>query len=163
MRPKPPAREGLRSLQEASATGRSLGRAWLWVGNSEAHESRAEQQYQVDEDEHDPEAAAQPTRDGLDTSSNASVLTRAHERLFHTAIHDVRKPLQRPLALRSVMGAEEQKLSQELGVADTVQKGLLPLPLSLQIEREYQVLQEETHGFRVTVPTAGVDVEIKLD
>jgi len=56
--------------------------------------------------------------------------------------------------------AEEQKLNRDLGIADTVEKGLLPLPLAQQIAREYQVIQEETHGFVVTVPTAGsVDVE----
>ena len=54
---------------------------------------------------------------------------------------------------------EEQKLNRDLGISDTVEKGLLPLPLAQQIAREYQVIQEETHGFNVTVPTAGVDVE----
>ena len=56
---------------------------------------------------------------------------------------------------------EEQKLNRELGISATVEKGLLPLPLELQIAREYQVIQEETHGFIVTVPdtTGGVDVE----
>ena len=54
---------------------------------------------------------------------------------------------------------EEQKLNKDLGIADTVEKGMLPLPLAQQIAREYQVIQEETHGFQVTVPTVGVDVE----
>jgi len=54
---------------------------------------------------------------------------------------------------------EEQKLNKDLGISDTVEKGLLPLPLSQQIAREYQIIQEETHSFNVTVPTAGVDVE----
>jgi len=54
---------------------------------------------------------------------------------------------------------EEQKLNRDLGISDTVEKGLLPLPLTQQIAREYQVIQEETHGFNVAVPTAGVDVE----
>jgi len=54
---------------------------------------------------------------------------------------------------------EEQKLNTELGISNTVEKGMLPLPLSQQIAREFQIIQEETHGFRVTVPTAGVDIE----
>jgi len=54
---------------------------------------------------------------------------------------------------------EEQKLNRDLGISDTVEKGLLPLPLAQQIAREYQVIQEESHGFVVTVPTAGIDVE----
>ncbi len=58
------------------------------------------------------------------------------------------------------LSPEEQKLNRDLGIADTVEKGLLPLPLVQQIAREYQVIQEETHGFIATPPTAGVvDVE----
>ncbi|GAI63489.1 unnamed protein product [marine sediment metagenome] len=63
------------------------------------------------------------------------------------------------LRLGIPLTAEEQKLNKDLGISDTVEKGLLPLPLAQQIAREYQVLQEETHGFNVLVPTAGVDVE----
>ncbi len=54
---------------------------------------------------------------------------------------------------------DDVRLNRELGISDSVDKGVLPLPLKHQIEREYQVIQEETHGFQVTVPTAGVDVE----
>ena len=63
------------------------------------------------------------------------------------------------LRLGIPLTAEEQKLNRDLGISDTVEKGLLPLPLAQQIAREYQVLQEETHGFQVTVPTTGVDIE----
>lgn len=63
------------------------------------------------------------------------------------------------LRLGIPLTAEEQKLAKDLGISDTVEKGLLPLPLSQQIAREYQVLQEETYGFNVTVPTTGVDIE----
>ena len=63
------------------------------------------------------------------------------------------------LRLGIPLTAEEQKLNRDLGISDTVEKGLLPLPLAQQIAREYQVIQEETHGFQVTVPTAGVDIE----
>jgi len=55
---------------------------------------------------------------------------------------------------------DEQKLNKDLGIAATVEKGMLPLPLAEQISREYQVIQEETHSFLfATVPTAGVYVE----
>lgn len=54
---------------------------------------------------------------------------------------------------------DEQKLNRDLGIAATVEKGLLPLPLAEQITREYQILQEETHAFQIAVPTEGVDVE----
>ncbi|GAH24916.1 unnamed protein product, partial [marine sediment metagenome] len=63
------------------------------------------------------------------------------------------------LRLGIPLTAEEQKLNRDLGISDTVEKGLLPLPLAQQIAREYQVIQEETHGFQLTVPTVGVDVE----
>jgi len=55
---------------------------------------------------------------------------------------------------------DEQKLNKDLGIAATVEKGLLPLPLTEQISREFQVLQEETHSFIVAnLPAAGVTVE----
>ncbi len=54
---------------------------------------------------------------------------------------------------------DEQKLNRDLGISHTVEKGLLPLPLAEQIAREYQIIQEETHGFQVTVPIAGVVLE----
>jgi len=54
---------------------------------------------------------------------------------------------------------DELKLNKDLGIADTVEKGLLPLPLAEQISREFQVIQEETHAFQIVVPTAGVVVE----
>ena len=63
------------------------------------------------------------------------------------------------LRLGIPLTAEEQKLNKDLGISDTVEKGLLPLPLAQQIAREFQVIQEETHGFQVTVPTAGVTIE----
>jgi len=45
----------------------------------------------------------------------------------------------------------EQALATELGIKNTVEKGLLPLPLSLQIEREYYTLGEETHTRNVNI------------
>ncbi|MBA7558431.1 hypothetical protein ES708_00034 [subsurface metagenome] len=63
------------------------------------------------------------------------------------------------LRLGIPLTAEEQKLNKDLGISDTVEKGLLPLPPAQQIAREYQVIQEETHAFQLTVPTAGVYVE----
>ena len=50
--------------------------------------------------------------------------------------------------------AEEQELNRKLGISDTVEKGLLPLPISQQIEREYYVLGEETHTAAVTIGIA---------
>lgn len=109
--------------------------------------------------------------DGL--ANNFSLLTR--ERLYYNLYNSgaapktdyktffslwvIKPTVAHKLRLGIPLTAEEQKLSQDLGISDTVEKGLLPLPLAQQMAREYQVLQEETHGFVLTVPTAGVDVE----
>jgi len=50
---------------------------------------------------------------------------------------------------------DEQKLSDDLGIANSVQKGVLPLPISAQIEREYHILGEETHSRNVNIAAAG--------
>lgn len=49
---------------------------------------------------------------------------------------------------------DERAICEELGIRNTVEKGLLPLPISLQIEREYHVLGEETHSRSVTIAVA---------
>ncbi len=49
---------------------------------------------------------------------------------------------------------DEQKLSDEMGIANSVRKGVLPLPISTQIEREYHVLGEETHSRSITLAVA---------
>jgi len=46
---------------------------------------------------------------------------------------------------------KEKAIDEELGIADTVQKGLLPLPISQLIEREYPVVGEETHTRRIVM------------
>jgi len=45
----------------------------------------------------------------------------------------------------------ESELADELGLRDTVQKGLLPLPLNQIIEREYSIAGEETHVANVNI------------
>jgi len=49
------------------------------------------------------------------------------------------------------LSPDEQALAAELGIKNTVEKGLLPLPISQQIEREYYVLGEETHVANVNI------------
>ena len=55
---------------------------------------------------------------------------------------------------------DEQALSQELGIKNTLEKGLLPLPINEQIQREYYILGEETHSRSITVTTATSTVEV---
>lgn len=59
------------------------------------------------------------------------------------------------------LSADEQAIADKLGIADTVDKGLLPLPISQQIEREYYVLGEETKSRVVTLALANTDYAIE--
>ena len=49
---------------------------------------------------------------------------------------------------------KEKAINEELGIAATVEKGLLPLPISQIIEREYQVVGEETHTRNINIAAA---------
>ncbi|GAG48095.1 unnamed protein product, partial [marine sediment metagenome] len=51
--------------------------------------------------------------------------------------------------------------SDELGIANSVQKGILPLPISFQIEREYHVLGEETHSRSINIAVANTPYSIE--
>lgn len=50
---------------------------------------------------------------------------------------------------------EDRALAEKLGIFNSVEKGILPLPISLQIEREYPVMGEETHSRSVNIAVAG--------
>jgi hypothetical protein len=64
------------------------------------------------------------------------------------------------LKLGMSLNEEEKKLNRDLDIQSTVEKGLLPLPISQQIEREYQVINEMTYGRILTIPVApGVVVD----
>lgn len=60
------------------------------------------------------------------------------------------------------LNQKEQAIAQELGIADTVEKGLLPLPISQLIEREYPVVGEETHTRAVNIAAGGVVYPIEV-
>lgn len=60
------------------------------------------------------------------------------------------------LFLNLPLTPEEKALNEKLGISDTVEKGLLPLPRSQQIEREYRILSEETYTRVINVTVAGV-------
>ena len=59
------------------------------------------------------------------------------------------------------MTSDEKALADKLGIAATIDKGLLPLPLADQIEREYQVLAEETHSRQIVVAVANTVYSIE--
>ncbi|MBA7612423.1 hypothetical protein ES703_19659 [subsurface metagenome] len=56
----------------------------------------------------------------------------------------------------------ERAICDELGIRNTVEKGLLPLPISSQIEREYHVLGEETHSRPIDIAVAGTVYTIEI-
>jgi hypothetical protein len=51
----------------------------------------------------------------------------------------------------------EKAIDKQLNIAENVQKGMLPLPISSIIERQYEVLGEETHTVNINVATANVN------
>lgn len=55
---------------------------------------------------------------------------------------------------------EQERIAKDLKIADTVEKGILPLPLSYQIEREYHVLDESTYT-RTFSLTAGIETAVE--
>lgn len=48
------------------------------------------------------------------------------------------------LKLKMALTPDEEKIARDLGIRDTVEKGLLPFPLSYVVEREYDILSQET-------------------
>ena len=69
----------------------------------------------------------------------------------HYALWVVKPTVAHKLLYGIKLTVEEQELNKKLGISDTVEKGLLPLPISQQIEREYHILGEETHTAAVTI------------
>lgn len=54
------------------------------------------------------------------------------------------------------LNEEEQRIDEELGISNSVEKGVLPLPYSFVFEREYQIIDKYIVSSRVeTVPTTG--------
>lgn len=66
------------------------------------------------------------------------------------------------IKLGIVLDNDEMVLAEKFGIRDTVEKGLLPLPLEQQIEREYrsQLISEETHGRTINVTATPQTIEI---
>lgn len=56
---------------------------------------------------------------------------------------------------------EEKELAKRLGIANSVEKGILPLPRDVQISREYFVLGEETHARTIGIVAANTTYSIE--
>ncbi|MBA7609495.1 hypothetical protein ES703_16686 [subsurface metagenome] len=67
------------------------------------------------------------------------------------------------VACKLLMGltltTEERRISDELGIANSVEKGILPIPLPFKVLREYQVCDEVTRGRSLTATTTRVTVD----
>jgi len=59
------------------------------------------------------------------------------------------------------LSVAEKEIAERHGIAASVEKGLLPLPISQQIEREYHVMGEETHARSVTIVLAATPYQIE--
>jgi len=65
------------------------------------------------------------------------------------------------LAYDIALSNEERELAERLGIANSVEKGVLPLPRDAQISREYLVLGEETHARTATIAAANTTYTIE--
>jgi len=56
---------------------------------------------------------------------------------------------------------EEKELAERLGITNSVEKGVLPLPRDVQIGREYFILGEETHSRSITIAAANTSYTLE--
>lgn len=61
-----------------------------------------------------------------------------------------------------ILSDEEKAIAEKHNIFDSVEKGVLPLPISQQIEREYKVLAEETHSRSITIALANTVYTIEI-
>jgi len=59
------------------------------------------------------------------------------------------------LRYRKMLTPEEKEIATRLGIDNSVDKGVLPLPLSYMLEREYYTLAEETYAYVMNIGGAG--------
>lgn len=60
------------------------------------------------------------------------------------------------------LDVKEQAINKELGISDTVEKGLLPMPISQLLEREYPVVGEETHTRNINIAAANTVFPVEV-
>ncbi len=72
----------------------------------------------------------------------------------HYGLWVIKPTIAHKLLFGITLANDEKALAEKLDIYSTVEKGLLPLPLRLQIEREYLVLGEETHSRLVNINAA---------
>jgi hypothetical protein len=85
-----------------------------------------------------------PTHFGLWVKGGSSVTPTIVDKLFYG------------IALTN----DEKAVYAELGIGNTFEKGLLPLPISQQVEREYRIVGEETHSRSINIAAANTTYTI---
>lgn len=79
----------------------------------------------------------------------------------HYGIWAIRPTIAHKLLWGTSLNADEQVIADKLNIAATVSKGLLPLPIPEQIEREYTILGEETHSRSINITAANTVFSIE--
>lgn len=64
------------------------------------------------------------------------------------------------LKFKWLLNPTEQGIADELGIQASVEKGVLPLPRSIQLEREYQVLRRIVYPVTLDVPVSPDSVTV---
>lgn len=59
------------------------------------------------------------------------------------------------LRYKKMLTPEEKEIAARLGIDNSVEKGVLPLPFSYMLEREYYTLAEETYAYVMNIGGAG--------
>ena len=72
----------------------------------------------------------------------------------HYGLWVVKPTVAHKLFHRLTLTNEEKDIAEHLGIFNTVEKGMLPIPISQQIEREYHVVGEETHARSINIAVA---------
>jgi len=69
----------------------------------------------------------------------------------HYGLWVIKPTIAHKLLFGITLANDEKALAEKLDIYSTVEKGLLPLPTRLQIEREYQIVGEETHSRQINI------------
>lgn len=105
------------------------------------------------------------------TSNNFSLFAKEnlYYNLYSTAIKTAYRSYfglwtwEPTIACKLLMGQtltdEDRRISDELGIANSVEKGVLPIPLPVKVLREYQVCDEITYGRCLTATTTRVTID----
>ncbi|GAI98533.1 unnamed protein product, partial [marine sediment metagenome] len=79
----------------------------------------------------------------------------------HFGVWGIKPTVADKLVYDITLSNEEKELAERLGIANSVEKGVLPLPRDVQIAREYLILGEETHSRSVTIAAANTSYTIE--